>query len=858
MDHYTENILLSSAKFKEEKDYWMNQLSGIFSTAAFPEDFKTEGQSQGEKASLQRLMDKDLSKKLLEMSNHSEYAVYMILLSGVQYLLYKFTGNEDLVVGMPAFRQDTDKDTGIESIAALRTRFDSGWSFKQLLLDIRKTVGDARKYRNLSFARIAELMELRLEEDVASRIKTMVLMKNIHHEPVKAGTEAAMCICFEKIVEALQIELKYNTGAYKEETVKKIVDYLVNFYKCVLENTGICWNELNVLTPEEKESILSCFNDTATDYPRNKSIHRLLEEEVEKNPDKIALVFEDRILIYRRLNEKANQLARTLQKKGIKADHVVGIMLERSFEMLIGILATLKAGGAYLPIDPDYPAERISYMLEDSGADLLLTQRRFAHCVHFNKESIYMEDPLLWQEDTANLSLGHAAENLAYIIYTSGSTGKPKGVMIEHHSVMNRIQWMQKRYPLDEKDVILLKTTYTFDVSVWELFWWIFAGARLCILSPGFEKTPKEILKAIEKHRVTTLHFVPSMLSIFLDYIEHEKNQGGLASLRQVFASGEALGVHQVGKFNRLLRVNYDTRLFNLYGPTEATIDVSYFNCPQGEAPETIPIGKPIDNTQLYVLDKSRQLQPIGIAGELFISGAGLARGYVNQPELTAEKFLPNPFIPGERMYRTGDLVKWLPDGNIAYLGRIDHQVKIQGFRIELGEIEACLLKHEAVKEAVVIDKTDKEGTKYLYAYIVVGEEISVIELKEHLSKLLPYYMVPPYFKKIDHIPLTVNGKVDRKAVAGLEDKEDIRLQYIPPSNELEMKIAEVWQEVLNIDKIGIDDDIFDLGANSLVAMKLELAMEMNDLTATNVEIFQTRTIRKLAKHMAQRENEEL
>ena len=650
--------------------------------------------------------------------------------------------------------------------------------------------------------------------------------------------------------------------------------HFLNIAGQVVKNPDLRLDEIDMLSREEKEQNLFTFNDTQAEYSREKLIHMQFEEQVEKKwetgrgtgawgagtgdseetydprdpvtgalsrvvrqSDKPAVIFEGSELTYAGLNARANQLARVLREKGVCRDGIVGIMLERSLEMIVGIMAVLKAGGAYLPISPDYPDERIKYMLEDSGAVILLTQGSLGKSeVIGSLQSgegdrkpvtvIDLEDGGLYTGDAGNLERVNRPEDLAYVIYTSGSTGKPKGAMIEHYSLVNRLNWMQKAYPIGEGDTILQKTPYTFDVSVWELFWWSAQGARVCFLKPGGEKDPGAIVEAIEKNGVTTMHFVPSMLAAFLGYIENGIDLDRLKSLRQVFASGEALNPQLVAKFNKLLYAANGTKLHNLYGPTEATVDVSYFNCSTGEEFEIIPIGKPIDNIRLYVLNPDKMLQPVGIPGELHIAGDGLARGYLNRPELTAEKFIADPFKPGERMYRTGDLARWLPDGNIEYLGRMDNQVKVRGFRIELGEVEAELLKHPDVKEAVVSARDDKEGNKYLCAYIVSERDLSVMELREHLAGNLPEYMIPSTFVKLESIPLSPNGKADRKALPEPEGGIGTGREYAEPTNEIEEKLVEIWKEVLGVEKVGINDRFFELGGYSILLIKMHAKVD--------------------------------
>ncbi|MGD2093214.1 MAG: amino acid adenylation domain-containing protein, partial [Candidatus Aminicenantes bacterium] len=533
------------------------------------------------------------------------------------------------------------------------------------------------------------------------------------------------------------------------------------------------------------------------------------------------------------------------------------IMVERSIEMMVGLFAILKSGGAYLPIDPYYPGERKQYMLTDSNAKLVLTQKSFAHNIENRYEIIDLEDFHEPEHEPAVCDpwLRSGPANLAYVIYTSGSTGKPKGVMIEHKPLVNRLNWMQKFYPLGEEDVILQKTTIVFDVSVWELFWWSIRGASVCLLAPQEEKSPEAILEAINKSRVTTMHFVPSMLNAFLVYLEGGGDIDRLASLRRVFSSGEALMAHHAERFYKLLLVNEknDVKLVNLYGPTEATIDVSYFNCAKDEHRDDIPIGKPIDNIRLYIINKEMGLQLVRIAGELCIAGDGLARGYLGKPELTAEKFIDSPFVEGERLYRTGDLVRWLPDGNIEFLGRIDHQVKIRGYRIELEEIENQLLKHDDIKEAVVLANEDESGDKYLCAYIVrisaVSDVLSVSELKEYLTGKLPSYMIPPYFIHLKAIPLTPSGKIDRKALPSHRVK--LGLERIGPENEIERSLVEIWSEVLGIEKdtIGIDDNFFELGGHSLKATLVIARLQKKlNVKLTLADLFKKPVIRGLGQ----------
>jgi D-alanine--poly(phosphoribitol) ligase subunit 1 len=532
----------------------------------------------------------------------------------------------------------------------------------------------------------------------------------------------------------------------------------------VTEKQGI-----NIDTELEK---LFEFDNTEREF-RDVTIHQLFEEQVLLHGSDIAVLCDHeksfngkKFLTYQELNSLSNSLARHLRNNGVAADKVVGICVDRSFAMIVGIFGILKAGGAYLPIAPDLPKERISYMLSDSSTEILIVQNKTNFEYGFDGKIINIENMDIYSESSENLTPVNGSRDLAYVIYTSGSTGKPKGVMVEHRSLVNRLSWMQNTYPIDKNDVILQKTPFYFDVSVWEIFLWATTGAKMCFLMPAGEKIPLAISDTIKKYNVSTLHFVPSMLNVFLEYLEGKdiSQIKKLSSVSRVFSSGEALSVSHVKKYNAVFGQHTSARLINLYGPTEATVDVSYYNCPLENGFEKIPIGKPIDNTKFFIV-KDDQLQPIGETGELCISGAGLARGYINNPELTNEKFVNNPFLPGEKMYKTGDIARWLPDGNIEYLGREDHQVKIRGLRIELGEIESTIREYKDVQDCIVIVKKYSENIILIIAYIVSKQIFNVDELKDHLKKYLPEYMVPNHFMELDKIPLLSNGKADRKSL---------------------------------------------------------------------------------------------
>ena len=517
---------------------------------------------------------------------------------------------------------------------------------------------------------------------------------------------------------------------------------------------------------------LSAVNRTEWPYSDGVGLHQRFEDQAERHPEAIAVVGEidpfwsSDSLSYRRLNAAANQVAVRLRRQGIGPGQIVGILTERSLAMMVGIFGILKAGAAYLPLSTDDPIERVEFVLRDAAVALLLVHSPTAARAPAGVSVLHLDDAGLYTGPEENLSPAAGPRDLAYVIYTSGSTGKPKGVLIEHHAVVNRLEWMQRAYPIGPGVVVLQKTPYTFDVSVWELFWWAREGATLSLLRSKGERMPQAIVEAVRRHRVTVMHFVPSMLAVFLEYVagRPERISAGLGSLRRVFASGEALsGVH-VGKFNALIGQAVGARLTNLYGPTEATVDATYFDSPVAGSPEIVPIGRPIQNLRAYVVADGRVMGR-GEAGELCLAGVGLARGYLNRPELTAARFVENTLVPNERVYRTGDLVRWLADGNLEYLGREDHQVKIRGVRIELGEIENCLRALPDVADCVVVAKRYSESIILLVAYVATVAPLDREAMKRDLRATLPESMIPHHFERVAAIPLTASGKADRRAL---------------------------------------------------------------------------------------------
>ncbi|MDO8954749.1 MAG: amino acid adenylation domain-containing protein [Gammaproteobacteria bacterium] len=673
-------------------------------------------------------------------------------------------------------------------------------------------------------------------------------------------------------------ELKVNIINYRVRYNKTFIDpdltlnFIESYKKIFIEilqdlsydkgDRGIL--EYNIPDQDQYKKIVFDWNKTEHSYPQNKTIHQLFEEQVLKTPTHTALVYENITLTYTELNEQANQLAHYLIKNyKIGPDDLILLCIDRSQYMLIAILAILKAGGAYVPIDSSYPDSRISYILEDTKAKVLISNQIYTdrleniHLPH--KMNIIAIDSHLTgtfkKQKKSNPQSKVKSTHLAYVIYTSGTTGTPKGVMLEHRGIVNRICWMNNTYPLTEKDRILQKTPYVFDVSAWELFWANWYGAAIVFAKPDGQKEPNYLIDSIKKYKVSVIHFTPSMLAVFLDTLTKLNSPALLKSLRYLFCSGEALVLETVKRSHQLLP---KAAIHNLYGPTEASIDVLYFDC-TNKAIKAVYIGKPIANTQIYILDKNLSILPIGAIGELYIGGINLARGYLNRIELTQERFINNPFQHksdiklsiNNKLYKTGDLARWLPDGNVEYIGRNDFQVKIRGYRIELGDIESKLICHEDIKQAVVIAKShianqNEKTDKYLAAYYVADNKLDDSNLYDFLATLLPEYMLPAVFIHLDKLPLTINGKLNTKALP--DPKFNTTNNYVAPSNKQEQLICEAFSSILSIEKIGINDDFFKFGGNSIKTITLVSSLQAN-FNISVADIFNLKTPKQIAKN---------
>lgn len=880
---------LSNDEGRKDREYWQQKLSGELPVLDLPMCAPRTETSDFKGITYVREISKELSEGILSLSADEKVSPFVLMLSAFKALLHRYTNQEDIMIGTAAHGRSGSQFGNVigyfTNMVLIRTNVLGDATFSSLLKEVRKNVFEALEHSNYPFSEI-----VKEKKGVRNRGNSPIIQAAfVFHNWLKntdqlflsdKGEENINLLTLEPIPEIHQegefdislevikdennyrLFFKYNPELFDSKSIDVMAGHYTNMLASVTQNSRQNISQVDFLTEEERRKLLVEWVDTKKDYPKDKCIHQLFEEQVRKTPDETAVIFKDQTLTYSGLNKKANQLARLLRSRGVKPNSIVGIMVERSLEMPIGLFGILKAGGAYMPIDPEYPGDRVQYMLKNSGTGILLVQSGAKPGIEFDGEIIEIGAEMQGMEDT-DLECINKSTDLVYVIYTSGSTGNPKGAMVEHHSLVNKLKWRQKVYPLCKDDIIMQKTPYTFDVSVWEQFWWALEGAKVCFLPPKAEKDPQAIIETIEKNKITIIHFVPSMLGIFLEYIEGCASIANLSRLRRVFASGEALTVPQVKLFNETLYAANGTTLSNLYGPTEATIEVSYFDCSTGEEFERIPIGKPIDNVKLYVVNKAGMPQPVGIPGELCIAGVCLSRGYLNNEQLTREKFVDNPFDKGQKMYRTGDLVRWNSDGNIEYLGRIDRQIKIRGFRIELGEIEAVLSSHESVQEAcVIVDKEkDMSGNSRLKAYVVPkgGQNVSSEMLRGCLKEKLPDYMIPQAFVQLAYLPLTAHGKVDVKALSELQDKKPEKT-VLSKGNDGDIKsiITSIYKEMLQLDEIDTSANFFDLGGHSMLLVKA--AIKLRDVLkreVTTVDIFQYTTIDSLAQYLSQGQSEE-
>ncbi|KZE78885.1 non-ribosomal peptide synthetase [Paenibacillus elgii] len=836
-----------TALFEKEKAYWSGKFEGEDHIACLPYDRigpflngeTDSGLGTGGLRMYSGTLPPDLSQRLMSITGGSPWAAFIVLLAGIKSLLHTYTGEENVVVAVPTVPDANQGAALINPLLLLKNNVNHQAAFKALLAQIKSSVGEAIKHQNFPFWNYIEQLHVPHDSEGVPVIHTVVAMKNLHTNDYKEHAATELELQFELNQAVVRLNVSYDEQRYREETIVRFTNRLNRFFAAVLFQPELRLQDADLLTEDEKAQIVGQFNATAADYPREDSIGGLFEAQAERTPEQTAVVCEDVKLTYRELNERVNRLARTLRVAGVKRDEPVAILAERSVEMVVGMLAILKAGGAYVPVDPDYPEERVRYLLDDSGAKLLLTQRRELVRTDFAGTVVDLSDEGAYHDDATNLEPVSGPEDLAYVIYTSGTTGKPKGVMVEHRNVVRLVK-NTNYVRLDETTRILQTGAVVFDASTFEIWGALLNGGQLYLVGSEVILNADRLQEAIRQYGITTMWLTAPLFNQLT-----QQNSRLFGDMKTLLVGGDVLSVPHI---NRVVRDNPGLRLVNGYGPTENTT-FSTTHAIAGEQTQAVPIGRPIANSTAYVVDRGMKLQPVGAWGELIVGGDGVARGYLNCPELTAEKFIASPVREGERCYRTGDLARWRADGTLEYKGRIDEQVKIRGYRIELGEVEAQLLRVEGVREAVVIAREDEQGQKQLCAYFTAESELGVGEVRSALSQELPGYMVPSYFVQMERIPLTPNGKVDRRALPAPEESVRTGTEYVAPRTMLEEQLAHIWKDVLELPAVGIKDNFFDLGGHSLRATNLVSIIQKEMRKNVQLrDVFQHPTIEQLAQ----------
>jgi amino acid adenylation domain-containing protein len=860
---------LSGERLEKLLSYWRGQLTGAPALLELPADRVRPAVRRARGERIPVSLPPALGAGLAELGRSRGATLFMVLLAGLDVLLGRLSGQTDLVVGTPVAGRDrleTEDLIGVFiNMLALRATVRDELSFHELLAEVQRNALDAFAHQELPFDRLVEELRLAHSESHTPVFQVMLAFQTAARRTERAGSDgfvveglplstgtAKLDLTFElaeRTTGRIEGEVEYDADLFDEPTVRLLWSHFERLLAGAVADPGRPVAELPLLSEAERHQVLGEWNDTAAELCEEAWIHQAFEARAERTPEAPAVSFGSETISYRELDRRANRLAHHLRAVGAVPGGLVGVCLDRSLDLVITLLAVLKAGAAYVPIDPGYPEERRRFMLTDSGVPVLVAgSTSSAAGVGFSGRLVRLdlEREEIEAQNADRPGSTPTGGHPAYMIYTSGSTGRPKGALNTHRGILNRLLWMQETFRLEASDAVLQKTPFSFDVSVWEFFWPLMVGARLVVARPGGHQDPTYLADLIAREAITTVHFVPSMLQAFLE----EPGIDRCRALRRVICSGEALPASLAERHHQRL----GAQLFNLYGPTEAAVDVTTWSCLPGSAAPQVPIGRPVTNTILYVLDSRFEPVPIGRTGELYIGGIQLATGYWGRSELTAEKFVPHPFParPGERVYRTGDLARFRPDGAIVYQGRTDHQVKVRGFRIELGEIETALLRHPAVRDAAVLVFGGPEtGGARLVAYFVpeAGTAPEPAELAAFLSADLPGYMVPALFLTLAELPLSPNGKLDRRALPAPDGARPASGNpYVAPRTPLERLLSEIWAGVLQLERVGIDDGFFALGGDSMRSLQVIARGRGAGLDLTLEEIYRNPTIRALAE----------
>lgn len=838
-----------------QKIYWLNKLSGELPETNILPDYIRPNLDNDKNKNLTFELSDAVSQKIIKFTNKSELSIYLFLLAVVSILLHKYIGNPDVIVGSPTYYSRSSKEL-INNFVALRFQITNHLTFKELLLQVKNTTIGAYSHQNYPLDELVRLLKISPNQNRCPIFDIVVLLENIHTQAALSQLENDITFVFTVEHNHISGKIIYNESLFDRETIKRIAKHYVTIMEHVIDKLDLKISDIDFLKDDEKCRLLKEFNDNTRIYPVEQTIHKLFENQVRHTPKKIAIVYQDTKVTYNELNEKANRLAWLLQKLGVKPGDFVGILHHRHPNFLIGMLAILKAGGAYVPIDSSYPQERIRYMLSNSEVQIILTEVALLNALNDRtKDEQYLKclvcldiedshqviSPLAGiniygQSDFEQLSksnlvaINNSGIDPAYTIYTSGSTGLPKGVIIRHGGAINHIYAQFDGLELTEELAFMQSAPASSDISVWQFLAPLLIGGKTVIVDTETVLQPSKLFQIVQAQKLTLIELVPIVLKGLLDYISSLSiQQRLLPHLKWMMVTGESVSVELV---NYWLSIYPEIGVANAYGPTEAADDITQFiiKKPLPENQRSVPIGKPLANLNLYIFDSEMKLLPIGVPGEICVSGFGVGKGYWKNEASTKSSFIPNPFLdtakplPGTEqdfIYKTGDLGRWLTDGTIEFLGRIDHQVKIRGFRIELGEIEALLAQHPAVRETVVIAREDSPGNKRLVAYVVPQTEVVGVQhnLRCFMQEKLPEHMIPSAFVVLEALPLTPNGKVDRRALPAPEQTQQALPEtFIPPRTSVEEMVVNIWSKVLGIEHIGINDNFFELGGHSLLA----------------------------------------